>query len=107
MLGLSTISVAALFIVMAIPLIQGKVKMNRTYGIRIKKAFESKDNWYKINAYGGRCFLAWSIVLALVGVAAFFLPVETNRPVFLIVIFAPLIVIVPCVAQILIYARKL
>lgn len=110
-LGISNISVAALFIVLSIPLIQKKVKMNRTYGVRIKKAFESDENWYKINACGGRCLLVWSVVLTIIGIATFALPLDTgsqpNGPLILVVALAPLIVLIPCVVQILSYAKKL
>lgn len=110
-LGLSNIGAAVLFAVMALPLIQGKVKMNRVYGVRIKKAFVSNELWYKINSYGGRCLLAWSAVLAILGLVVFFLPLGTreqpNEAMTLVVALAPLMVLVPCIAQILAYARKL
>lgn len=53
-LGISNISVAVLMIVLAIPLVQRKVKMNSLYGVRTKSAFQSNKNWYNINAYVGR-----------------------------------------------------
>ncbi len=53
-LGISNISIAVLIILLSIPLVRRKVGMNKLYGIKIKKAFESEENWYKINAYGGK-----------------------------------------------------
>ena len=110
-LGLSNVGVALLLIVVSIPLVQRKVKMNHFYGVRIAKAFESEENWYKINAYGGRRLVAWSVVLAVIGVITFFLPLGSaehpNETLVLAVSLAPLIVIVPCVAQILWYSKKL
>ena len=110
-LGLSNLGMAIVFAGLAIPLIRGEVKMNHFYGIRIKKAFASDDNWYKINAYGGRCLVAWSIVLAFLGVVTFFLPLGTmdqpRESLIIAVALAPLMILIPCVAQILTYARKL
>jgi len=110
-MGLSNLGVAIVFAALAIPLIRGEVAMNRFYGIRIKKAFASDDNWYRINAYGGRCLAAWSVVLACVGVGTFILPLGTAehpRELLLIAVaLAPLMILIPCVIQILRYARKL
>ena len=109
--GISNLSLAVLLIVLSIPLIQRKVKMNHLYGVRIKKAFESEENWYKINAYGGRLLMIWGAVLAVLSVATFVLPLGSmehpNTPMIAIASLVPVIVIIPCVVQILLYARKL
>ena len=109
--GISNLGLAVLIIVLAIPLIQRKVKMNRIYGVRIKKAFESEENWYKINAYGGRRLVAAGIALAVLGVATFFLPLGSmehpNNTMLMVASLAPVIVIIPCLAQTLLYAKKL
>ena len=110
-LGLSNIGVAGLLIAISIPLIRRRVKMNHFYGVRIPKAFESEENWYKINEYGGRQLVLWSCVLALSGVVTFFLPLGTaEKPSDTLVLIAatmPLLVLVPAIVQILLYARKL
>lgn len=95
-----------LFIAISIPLVQGKVSMNKTYGVRIKKAFESEENWYTINAYGGKQLILWSIPLILLGVATFFLPLEGNGPAIVAVACAPLIVLVPAIMSCA-FAKKL
>jgi len=81
--GLANVAVAGLSIVCAIPLAQRKVKMNRWYGIRVRKTLTSHENWEKINAYGGRALIRWSIPLFLLGVAviiaAFFIPENDRR----------------------------
>ncbi len=105
-LGLSHISVAVLAIVMAIPLIRRKVKMNRMYGVRLNKSFESEDNWYKINEYGGRQFILWSIPLAVIAVATFFLPLAGNTGLTIVIALAPLILVIPAVTSWL-YAKNL
>jgi hypothetical protein len=43
----------AIFILTSIPLWLGKIPPNRLYGIRIPRAFESTELWYKVNALGG------------------------------------------------------
>ena len=57
------------FIFVSIPLVQRKIPMNRRYGFRFTKSFASDDNWYRINAYGGRQLIRWSVVLIITGVA--------------------------------------
>ena len=110
-LGLSNIGVAVLLIAVSIPLIQRRVKMNNFYGVRIPKAFESEENWYKINEYGGWQLVLWSCVLALFGVVTFFLPLgaaeKPNDTMVLIAATMPLIVLLPAIVQILRYARKI
>ena len=41
-IGLSLVSIGILFVILAIPLLLGKIGMNHYYGMRISKAFESK-----------------------------------------------------------------
>jgi uncharacterized membrane protein len=57
--------VAILAAMLAIPLIQRKVKMNHWYGFRLPAAFESEVAWLDINRYGGRLLLAWSAIIAV------------------------------------------
>ena len=57
--------------------------MNGVYGIRIPAAFESKQRWYDINAYGGRQLAAWSRLITGAGVTGFFISSE-HRKVYLL-----------------------
>jgi SdpI/YhfL family protein len=84
----------------------GKVPMNNAYGIRFKKSFESEELWYKINAYGGKLLIIWSIPLVFLGVATFFMPIEGRRIWITLVACAPLIAVVPAVMS-YIYSRNL
>ena len=59
-------------ILISIPLYLGKVKMNGVYGFRIRKAFESEQNWYLINRYGARALMLWAVVLMAVGIICLF-----------------------------------
>jgi hypothetical protein len=106
-LGISNIFLAVTLIVISIPLIKRKVSMNKVYGVRIKKAFESEENWYKINAYGGKQLILWSLPLVLLGIATFFLPLEENGPMIIFVACAPGIIIIPAIVAIFRYAKKL
>ena len=82
--GMMHLFVAFVLIGISIPLVKGQISMNRMYGIRFKKSFESDENWYKINKYGGQQLIKWSIPLALFGVVSFFLPIEKSPVLFLL-----------------------
>src|ERR1700704_2397355 len=51
----------------SLPLVLRRVPMNRAFGIRIPESFTSDARWYDINAYGGRLFLGYGILLAALG----------------------------------------
>ena len=104
--GIIHIFTSLVIIGISIPLVKDQISMNRIYGIRFKKSYESEDNWYKINKYGGRQLIIWSIPLGLFGIISFFLPIENSPGLYLISLCAPLIIIVPVVTSYL-YARKL
>ncbi|MFC1840054.1 SdpI family protein [Thermodesulfobacteriota bacterium] len=74
--------------------------------MRFKKSYESDENWYKINKYGGRQLIIWSIPLGLFGIVTFFLPISESPLLFLISVLAPLIVLIPVFIS-YVYARKL
>ena len=110
MFGISNLSFAVLMILLSIPLYRGDVKMNRLYGARFKKSFDSEENWYKINRYAAKQVIVWSIPLFLAGIAACFVVFVTNGNVKtgLVIAFAsaPLIVVIPAVITYL-YAQRL
>ncbi len=74
--GLTDIACALMIIGVSIPLVKRKIKMNRWYGVRLKKSFESDENWYEINAYGGRQLIIWSLALIAVGIILLFIPLD-------------------------------
>jgi uncharacterized membrane protein len=93
--------------ILSLPLILKKVPMNRAYGIRVRKAFASQDNWYVLNAFGGKLLLAcglFLVVFSLLSQGVAPPPVSPWAPVFLI---APLLVFVPVVLLINAFARRL
>ncbi|MCL4501421.1 MAG: SdpI family protein, partial [Deltaproteobacteria bacterium] len=72
--ALSHLIAGILIVVVSLPLIRRKIGRNRFYGIRVPAAFESEERWREINAYGGRLFLRWGIVVTLIGLAGLALP---------------------------------
>jgi hypothetical protein len=103
-LGGSHIFIALVTTLLSIPLVRGEMPMNSYYGVRFKKSYESNENWYKINKYGGKQLLMWSMVLAFLGIVTIFLPVDQNN--FFPGLLAPLIILVPAVTSYM-YAQKL
>jgi len=99
-----------LIIFMSIPLYNGKVKMNKVFGVRFKKSFESEELWYKINRYGARQMIIWSIPQILLGITAFFVNFTENGKertgLVLLFIMAPLMYLLAGLIT-YIYARQL
>ena len=80
MLGLTVIGSGCACIALRLPLMNRKVKMNRWYGVRIPKSFQSEENWFKINEYGGRQLVIWSVPLIAWGLLCFVIPAkDVNR----------------------------
>ncbi len=67
-----------MLIAVSIPLYLGKIKMNCFYGFRIRKAFESEENWYKINRYGAKVLMWWSVVIVAMGIACLFIEPQSG-----------------------------
>ena len=105
-LGISDIMASVVFILISIPLLKRKIPMNRWYGARFKKSFESDENWYLINAYSAKQLILWSIPLLVIGVVTLFLPLKENTGLFTTLACAPLLIGVPCLLSYR-YARKL
>lgn len=109
-MGILNICSGVLFILLSIPLVAKKVPMNSLYGFRISKAFESEGNWYKVNRYGGRQLIRWSILLIVIGILHFIFPATsaTSSPSNILLTIAP-ILICPAVAIVktLLYSKQL
>lgn len=95
LLGLSNLFVSFLIIGISIPLVMGKVPINKMYGIRFRKSYETEETWYKVNHYGGKQLIIWSIPLALLGFFTLFLTIKENVFLISLIACAPLIVLVP------------
>lgn len=105
-IGVVNVATAILIIGISMPLVKGKIPMNKLYGIRFKKSYASEENWYKINEYGGKQPIIWSIPLLLFGVLIFFIPLDGNSNLIVMASCAPLIVLVPAVRSYY-YAKNL
>ncbi len=57
-----------------LPLIQGNVAPNHSYGIRTPLAFSSEENWYKVNRLGGWLLLGAGAFVSAVGATGFVMP---------------------------------
>jgi len=109
-LALSNIGVALIIILISIPLIKRKIKMNHFYGIRIEKSFVSEDNWYEINAYAGKQLVIFSIPMILAGIVCLFIPSVTQNKTLIQVIMGagPIIVCtIMALVRIFMYSSKL
>ena len=104
-IAIQNIVIAILMFGLSLPLVKRKVKMNKWYGFRFSMAFKSEENWFKINEYGGKLFIIWSIPLFISGTFIFILP-PLSGPILWIAVFAPLIVLIPCI-QCFIFGLKL
>lgn len=108
--GLMNIAGALLIMGISIPLVKHKIKMNHFYGIRIKKSFESENNWYKINEYGGKQFIIWSIPMIFTGFICFFVRIDdSNKDIlaFVLGVFPITLCIAVAVVKIYAYAKNL
>jgi len=94
------------FILISIPLVKRRVEMNHLYGFRISKAFESEENWYNINTYGGKQLIIWSILIIMVGIICLVIP--TTEIINLILAIGPItLAVLITIIKTLIYANKL
>jgi SdpI/YfhL protein family len=99
--------IGLLIALISVPLVLRKVPMNHAYGVRVPKAFVSDENWYEINAYGGKLLLGFGVFLVVVGWLGRDLappPTSPWAPVWLVV---PLLVLVPVLGRVNAFARRL
>lgn len=101
------IATGVLLIAVARPLVQGKIKPNNWYGVRIPKSFESEANWYALNRFGGQRLIFWSRFIVAVGVAGLFLPLHDNKLLALIVGLLPAVLVMIPTLEILRFSKTL
>jgi hypothetical protein len=94
-------------VVLAIPLILGRVRRNPWYGIRISAAFESDEAWCRINRHGGRSLLYYGIALAAIGLFnSFALPARLHPVAILTIAFLPALLLIPMLIHLYRYPRS-
>jgi hypothetical protein len=103
--GICCILTALTIIGLAIPLLRGQVKQNGFYGVRIPEAFDSEEAWYRINRYGARQIIIWSVPMLLAGVVAFVVPLQEHVLVALALGLSPFLIL-GAVVQTMRYASR-
>ena len=101
------VSIGAISVVVSVPLILRWIPMNRWYGIRTRKAFASEENWYEINAYGGKAFFLFGVFLLAVAWLGRDLMPGPRDPLMALVVLLPLAALVPVMLAIRAYSRRL
>lgn len=95
------------FAVVVISMVTLDSGLSRTFETRTPAPNERlEEYWYKINAYGGRQLVVWSIPLIILGLVTFFLLLAGKRFWIVMIACAPPIYIVPAIISYL-YARQL
>jgi len=92
--------------VTCLPLAAGRIPPNRWYGVRLPASYTSKENWYRINRFGGYVFLFWGLVLALIGLIPLFYdwPRDQTQAILFLIIPMPTVMIPLLI--VIIYAQK-
>ena len=106
-LGLTYICIFLACVLTSIPLLKRKIKMNYIYGIKIKKAYSSEQNWYKINEYGAKRIILWSPIFLIFAIFGFFIEFGANYEFILIFAIAPICVLIIPIIEIFKFAKKL
>ncbi len=94
-LGLLNLVVGLVIGLISVPLARGKVSVNRVYGIRLAKSYESEENWDRINRFGGRQLILGGLVLMLLGIVLLFLDLDSSPELVFLLGLTPLLLIIP------------
>jgi len=94
-------------IAVSVPLVLRWIPMNRWYGIRTRKAFVSEENWYEINAYGGKAFFVFGLLLVAVAWFGRDLAPDPRSSLAPLFMFLPLAALVPVLIAIRGFSRRL
>ncbi|WP_078544622.1 SdpI family protein [Litchfieldia alkalitelluris] len=104
-MAIYNIASGLLFVGISIPLYKERIKMNYLYGVRFSQSFKSDENWYKINKYGAKRMMIWSIPLFIIGVIILFLP-PLNEFWMILSLLSPCIVVIPAIESYL-FSKKI
>jgi uncharacterized membrane protein len=63
-----------MLILIAIPLIERRIKPNPFYGFRVRATLENPDLWYDVNAHVGRRLLIGGFITCLSALLLFLIP---------------------------------
>jgi uncharacterized membrane protein len=76
--AVSVFVLAAVLIGLSIPLVQGKVSPNSTYGFRTSKTLSDPAIWYTANRFAGKASIAVGFAMIVLGVVLLLLDRYTN-----------------------------
>ena len=96
-LSLANACIGLLFVALSVPLMLRRVKRNRWFGVRFQAAYASDEDWYAINAYGGKWLFGNGLFLIGVGVFGLLNPPQERYELWLALApLSPLILCIPC-----------
>ena len=101
------LALGAVFIAVSVPLVARMVPMNRWYGVRTRKAFASEENWYELNAYGGKLLVVYGAFLVVAGLVEYWLDVPPTSLWMPLLIGIPVLLVVPVLLLINARGRRL
>jgi hypothetical protein len=104
--GLSWLFTGALCILLSLPLIKRKIPRNSFYGMRFPQSYQSDEAWFKINEFGGKQMLLWSLLIIAAGTLALFLPLQGHPARALFIGLFPLVFILTPVLLTWRFARR-
>lgn len=108
--GLLDIGFGVLLIIVCLPFALRKIGPNALYGFRLPQSFRSEEDWYDINAYGGRQMIRWSLAIVASGIVKLFVPMEDvdDSVLGFMMIFGPIIIgtAIPVLLTIIYAVRK-
>jgi len=104
-IGMVNLIIGLVLIGVSIPLVLKKIPRNYYYGIRLPKAFKSKENWYAINAYGGKWMIGCGAILAVIGALTLGIDIQ-HRQLLRVLEYAPFLILL-AIVPIVVYSRKL
>ncbi len=93
--SISLVFVGVIGIVLAIPMLMGKVPRNHFYGFRTKLSLSSDEIWYSTNRFSAKGLIYWAICNLLIGIISFWFHPMSERLQLLLVI-PPLSAFIPC-----------
>jgi hypothetical protein len=91
----------------SVPLALRMVPMNPVYGVRVREAYASESNWYKINAYGGWLLTCLGAVFLVSGVVGQLMALDLRSPWAPVFLVGPPLVLVPVLTLVIVFAKRL
>lgn len=91
----------------SLPLYFEKLKMNTTIGLKLKKAYESEENWGKIHKLCGKLYIITSLIMIIVGILMFNNVIPNTYPIKQLFKIAYLVLFVYPIIACFLYSKKL